>query len=63
MSRMILEGMTMRKWASANGYKYTTVNAVVLGYSGKLGKKDNISGKIRNALIAEGFWPEEEITP
>lgn len=62
-SRMILNGVSMRKWAFAHNYNYTTVNAVILGHAGKLSKPDTISGQIQLALQAEGYWPVDEEQP
>jgi gp16 family phage-associated protein len=59
-SRLILRGLTIRKWAALYGYTYTLVYQVIMGDAGKLNKADTISGQIILHLKSEGFWPADE---
>ena len=58
--RMLMRGTSMPKWSRQNGYNYSMVYQVACGDVGKLQSPVTLAVKIKNDLIRDGFWPEEE---
>lgn len=61
-SRLFERNTNARKWALEHGFPYELTNMVIHGKSGIGNNPFTKSHVIKNALKAEGFWPEEEKT-
>lgn len=59
-SRLMLRGLTIRKWAAMHGLPYTHVYQVIVGDLGKLGSPFTKSYAIQQLLKSEGLWPTDE---
>lgn len=58
MSRFRLRGETVKDWAKANGHYLDTVYKTIYGTRGKSGRGESL--RIKEALLRDGFWPQED---
>lgn len=61
--KMLMQNISARQWAIANGFPYNLTINVMKGLKGKLQSPVTISGKIQAALKRDGFWPKDEEQP
>lgn len=58
ISRMRLDGVTVKGWAEANRYRPDTVYKTIHGLRGKTDRGE--SAKIREHLKSDGYWPDDK---
>lgn len=58
ISRMRLDGVTVKGWAEANGHKPDTVYKTLYGTRGKADRGESLN--IKEGLRQAGYWPEDE---
>jgi gp16 family phage-associated protein len=57
ISRMRLDGVTVKAWAESNGHKPDPVYKTLYGTRGKANR--GVSLKIKEGLRQAGYWPED----
>lgn len=53
-------GISVRAWSKKNGFCQDTVYKVIQGRLEVSRRKSSVSGRIRQALVRDGFWPSDD---